>query len=396
MGLCKLPPAVALPGTEGAYNWLTDQSITRPRTARAGPSRRRPTIRQMPNVVTDQDRLHLQRALELAGGGRGQGQPQPVGGRGAGARRRADWRGIPRPARRSARRGGRPGRLPRSGPRSVGSDALCDLGALRPSRAPATVHRCHPRGRIGAGRDRLRGPERTGERARPRNPPRRGRRGPAGERPRGNRGKAPESGVSKAHPDDSPARPAEVGHQPRRSRGHRERRLEVDLRRAQPRAGSPLAGRVRRRLRRDRHRARRRSAADGQTGHGRPRSAPAHPGRVRLPGAPATGLPPGPLDRRGAAGRDRLPGRGARTGRGAPRRRGRADRLRRGSAGTRRRGPGRARTAPAHLPPAGGRARPWPDHSSTPARSTSCGCSSPRSCSAVPAPGRWPEARAPP
>jgi diaminohydroxyphosphoribosylaminopyrimidine deaminase/5-amino-6-(5-phosphoribosylamino)uracil reductase len=34
----------------------------------------------MPNVVTDQDRIHLQRALELAEGGRGQVSPNPLVG----------------------------------------------------------------------------------------------------------------------------------------------------------------------------------------------------------------------------------------------------------------------------------------------------------------------------
>ena len=47
---------------------------------------------------------------------------------------------------------------------------------------------------------------------------------------------------------------------------------------------------------------------------------PAHPGRVRLRGPPAAGLPPGRLHRRGAADRGRLPGRARRAGRGAPER----------------------------------------------------------------------------
>ena len=73
------------------------------------------------------------------------------------------------------------------------------------------------------------------------------------------------------------------------------------------------------------------------------------------------------------------------------RRRGRADRLRRRAAGhaSPRRSPSSAaRASPRSCWRA---ARPSPAPSSTPARSTSCGCSSRRSCSAAPAPGRWPQ-----
>ena len=54
----------------GPYNWLTDQSIGRARASAMPKS----------DLITDQDRTHLRRALELAELGRGRVSPNPLVG----------------------------------------------------------------------------------------------------------------------------------------------------------------------------------------------------------------------------------------------------------------------------------------------------------------------------
>src|SRR5215211_3117094 len=61
------PPIVHWSASEGVQSWLTDQSIRRAPLPDA-------------ELITDQDRVHLRRALELAELGRGRVSPNPLVG----------------------------------------------------------------------------------------------------------------------------------------------------------------------------------------------------------------------------------------------------------------------------------------------------------------------------
>ena len=98
--------------------------------------------------------------------------------------------------------------------------------ALRAPGPPAAVHRRDPRRRDRPGRDRLRRPEREGERARPGHPARRGGRGRLRRRRRGGGRTPAHPAVPKARPHRPAAGHAEVRRQPRRLHRDRGRRLE--------------------------------------------------------------------------------------------------------------------------------------------------------------------------
>ena len=151
----------------------------------------------------------------------------------------------------------------------------------------APVHGGDPRGRDQPRGGGLRRPDAQGLRARPRDPPRRGRRGGRLRR-RGRLGRpAPQPALPQARAHRPPAGGLQVRHDARRQGGHPHRRLAVDLGRGQPRPLAPLARRVGRRGGGDRHRAGRRPAAHRPN---RGRVAPAAPRGLRLGGAPA-GVP---------------------------------------------------------------------------------------------------------
>ena len=123
-------------------------------------------------------------------------------------------------------------------------------------------------GRHRAGGDRLRRPEREGERPRAR-----GSCATAGvevefvDGAEADRGAAPQPGLPQARAHRPAAGRPQVGdHASTAARRPRGGDSQVDLRRREPRAGPPLARRGRRRRGRDRHRARRRPAADRPRG----------------------------------------------------------------------------------------------------------------------------------
>ena len=207
------------------------------------------------------------------------------------------------------------------------------------------------------------------------------------------RGPAAQPAVSQACPHRAAVGAVQVGDDARRQGRHPQRRLEVDLRRGQPRARARVARRVRRGRRRHRHRAGRRSAADGA----RSTACARQPRRVVFDslGAAAAGLAArprradGPADGRGLARRPADRHRRA----GDPRRRGdRGDRRERAGARRARRSTSSAPTASARS--CSRAAHIWPARSSTPARSTRCGCSSRRWCSAGERPATRSRARA--
>ena len=268
----------------------------------------------MPAAVTQQDRVHLRRALELAEGGRGRVSPNPLVGAVLVRDGEVDRRGLPRRARRSACRGGGVGGLP--GPRS----------RRRPGpRCYVTLEPCAHQGRqppctdaiLAAGVARVViASEDPSEKASGRGPGILRDEGIEVELANGAEAAAARLLNQPFRKHSRTGRPLVVlksALTPRRPGGDGRRRLAVDLRRGEPRAGSPLAGGVRRR--RASGSARRspttRCSPRAATARATPTRQP-HPGRLRLRGAAAAGLAAGRLDRRGAAARDRRAGRAGR------------------------------------------------------------------------------------
>ena len=337
-------------------------------------------------VATDEDRAHLRRALELAAARRGRVSPNPIVGAVIVARRRdrSARASTPSSAACTPRSRRSPtARAPRRRPRPRRDD-LRHPRALRAPGPPAAVHRGDPRRRPRPGGDRLRRPEREGIRPRPRDPARRGGRGRVRRRRRGRRGAARGAAVSQARPHRPAAGDAEVGGQPRRL--HRDpggdsrwisgpaSRALVHRWRAEADAvavgiGTALADdplltardvddpdAVRQPARVVFDSAR---AAAARLGAGRL----ARP-RRRVYVFAATGADAARVEALRGAGAEVIELAG--------------DRERRLARGARR-----ARSPRGHLAAGRGRRRASPARCSTPARSTSCGCSSPRWCSAA-------------
>ncbi len=239
--------------------------------------------------LTDTDKAHLARAIELAQQRRARGQAQPRRGRRGGTRRGGARRGLAREFGGAARRGQRD--------RGVRLGRPARRHAVRVARAvlsrgqDAAVHRGDPAGGDRAGGRRLRRPHREGFRARSRHPARRGRRG-RDRRRRARRARAPaQPGVSQARPRWPSVGAVQVRDDARRQGRDPHRGLEVDQRRGQPRAGPSLARIGRRGGRRHRHGARGRPAADGAPRRTARRArASAATCRVRLARTPAAHL----------------------------------------------------------------------------------------------------------
>ena len=234
----------------------------------------------MPAAVTQQDRVHLRRALELAEGGRGRVSPNPL----VGAVLVRDGEAI-----------GEGFHAELGGPHAeVAALETAGPAVTTPSGATlyVTLEPCAHQGRqppctdaiLAAGIARVViASEDPSEKASGRGPGILRDEGIEVELANGEEAAAARllNQPFRKHPrTGSPARRPQVGPQPRRSGGDGGRRLEVDLGRGQPGAGSPLAGGVRRRVRRDRHGARRRPAAH------RPR--PRRPTSASPPGSSST------------------------------------------------------------------------------------------------------------
>ena len=99
-------------------------------------------------------------------------------------------------------------------------DALRLARALLPPRQAAAVHGGDPRGRHRARRRRRRRPDREGLGPRPGHPARRGRRGRRRRRRAGRAGAAAEPGLPQARPHGAPVGALQVGDEPRRQGRH--------------------------------------------------------------------------------------------------------------------------------------------------------------------------------
>ena len=174
------------------------------------------SISRMNAQLTDTDRSHLKRALELAEGGRGRVSPNPLVGAvlvrdgeviGEGFHAELGDLHAERAALEDCRE---PGRGSRRG------DDVRDARALCPPGAAAALHRGDPRGGDRAGRDRLRRPDREGRRPRAGDPPRRRRRGRVRRRRGGDRRAAAQPALPQARPHRAAAGDAEDGDVARR------------------------------------------------------------------------------------------------------------------------------------------------------------------------------------
>ena len=200
-------------------------------------------------MATDQDRIHLRRALELAAGGRGRVSPNPMvgavvvrDGQVVGEGFHAELGGPHAEVAAiedCARPRDRPGR----------GDPVRDARAVRAPGPPASVRRRDPRAPASHAWS---SPPTTRARRRAARGPRILRDAGCRRRVRRRR-RRPHAARLLNQPFRKHARTgrplvvAEVRRHARRPGGHRRRRLEVDLERGEPPAGAPLARRGRRR-----------------------------------------------------------------------------------------------------------------------------------------------------
>ena len=254
--------------------------------------------------MIERDQKHLLRALELAARARGRTSPNPLVGAVVVKNGRPDRRGVPRAGGPAPRRADRARRV-RGGPGR--RDDVRVARAVRPRGPDAALHGRDPRGEDRARRRGQRRPDAQGERARPRDPARRGRRGRRRERRRRRAGAAAQPAVPQARPDRAPARRLQGGDDPRRQGRHR-------------RPGdSKWISNEASRARAHRWRAEVDAVAVGHP-HGdggrpaphvarRRRRQAARPRRLRLRGQPEARLAARGVDRAGAADRGLLAGR---------------------------------------------------------------------------------------
>ena len=195
----------------------------------------------MATAVSQDDRTHLARALEVAERGRGSVSPNPMvgcviarDGEVIGEGWHAELGGLH--AERAALAD-----CAERGNDAGGRHRLRHARALRARRPPASLRRRARRGSRRPRRLPLRRSLREGERPRARHPSRRRHRGRARPGRRSRRGPPSHPAVPKARADRAPAGDAQVGAHPRRAHRHRARRLEVDLGTGEPSA-RPLAG----------------------------------------------------------------------------------------------------------------------------------------------------------
>ena len=259
-------------------------------------------------ALTEQDRLHLARALELAELGRGNVSPNPVVG--CVIARDGETIGEGYHAELGALHAERAALADadRQGNDPVRCRRVRDPGAVRAHRQAASLRRRARRGGRGPSCVRSGRSVRESLRQGPGDPQRRRNRGRGRRRRRGAGRAAPEPGVSKARSDGSAARDPQVRGHARRAYGDRVRRLALDLRPGQPRARAPVACRGRRDRDRNRNGAVRRPAAD--VARSRPAGeSPTASRRIRFHRSPPTDLRPDRLAERRAAAGGRGPGR---------------------------------------------------------------------------------------
>ena len=155
-------------------------------------------------ALTEQDRLHLARALELAELGRGNVSPNPMVGCVIAPRRGDDRRGLARRAGRPPRGARRAGRRRPRGNDPAGADVFvtlepCAHTGTQPPCADALVEARVARV-VYAADD----PSEKASGQGPGDPPRRRHRGRAARRRRGRGGAAPEPGVPEARANGRP------------------------------------------------------------------------------------------------------------------------------------------------------------------------------------------------